>query len=453
MECVKLSPIGLVPRIALVALVSGLLGMDAAQALSDVCRQPDLNQRLSRGYPGDYKVSKPPRKFRQGQEPEKRVTTITIAGRKRPLKFDRYPAITQPSRGTVIYLCGGPGAPCAHAGPPKNLPPDVDVLTFDYLGIGENGGLSTPTIELAIQSQAMATLQLAKNLKLRNYSLYGHSFGTTVATVAGSYIERDARMARPKSIVLEGVVGEMSRTDRSRDMDRIAEMTWQRLTPRERDMFAGQMQALREEDGRVAEQAKGILLYSAIGGPKFQRSMIRKFIGLEPPLESPPMPMQMDPAGVRLYRAAGCQIDDRPQSKARRSSYFGGIIEDEVRKQPVEICDCPLIKDKFDPSNFEVYETPLVYVNGTVDPATPLREAKAHFNAQPTPNKIFLEVADGGHGEMLKGPLTPCSNLVFDTALSGDLQRLARYKPILDRGQCPGGGSEGVTRRIVRPIN
>jgi len=51
------------------------------------------------------------------------------------LKVVKIPAQGK-SRGTVLFLCGGPSA-CSQDPRTFAVPPDVDVIQFDYLGLGQ----------------------------------------------------------------------------------------------------------------------------------------------------------------------------------------------------------------------------------------------------------------------------------------------------------------------------
>jgi pimeloyl-ACP methyl ester carboxylesterase len=79
---------------------------------------------------------------------------------------------------------------------------------MDYLGIGDNKTHRSPE-QMSIASQGKAMKALLNKIKRSNLIIYGHSFGTTVATVVASSYRNEKKNANPtiRGVVLEGIVG------------------------------------------------------------------------------------------------------------------------------------------------------------------------------------------------------------------------------------------------------
>lgn len=120
-----------------------------------------------------------------------------------------------PGAFTVLFLPGGPGQSAMKtwkATYGKILPPQMNFILFDPRGSGCNALENEPTSPSQfyttdnIASDVLAFIQL---LKLKNYIIYGTSYGTVWATVLTHQIEHLA-LDRPKAVILDGVVGPAS---------------------------------------------------------------------------------------------------------------------------------------------------------------------------------------------------------------------------------------------------
>lgn len=112
-----------------------------------------------------------------------------------------------PNYPTIIYLPGGPGAPSS------DFPPEITTVANLILtdargtGINENfwdqGGSPEDVSSEILAEDIMA---IVDQFHLKKYVLYGHSYGTVLATVTAHKIEA-SELPRPLAIVLEGPTG------------------------------------------------------------------------------------------------------------------------------------------------------------------------------------------------------------------------------------------------------
>lgn len=105
------------------------------------------------------------------------------------------------------------------------------------------------------------------------------------------------------------------------------------------------------------------------------------------------------------------------------STLFNGLIKNAYATGGY--CDCRTINRDFDPKNFQI-KSPILYINGEFDPATPLNIAQSHFNTQSSsPQKSFILVKDGGHFSTWR-ELATCTDEIFGAGFSVDFSTLSR---------------------------
>lgn len=81
----------------------------------------------------------------------------------------------------LLLLHGGPGVPSYYLNPMKALSKDRPVIFFDQLGCGRSDRI-TDTALMTIPHYVQELEQLVDSLHLKDYYLYGHSWGTILAT-------------------------------------------------------------------------------------------------------------------------------------------------------------------------------------------------------------------------------------------------------------------------------
>lgn len=126
-------------------------------------------------------------------------------------RFQYFPPATQGAP-TIIVIPGGPGVGLienwTEGGPSDfGLPEDAGVMFLDPRTVDCNEGDEKlfPDDALTTEYLAHDILAAVKKLKLKNFILYGHSYGSVLATVTAGLAEKMG--IRPQAVVLTGVVG------------------------------------------------------------------------------------------------------------------------------------------------------------------------------------------------------------------------------------------------------
>lgn len=81
----------------------------------------------------------------------------------------------------LLLLHGGPGVPSYYLNPITELSKDRPVIFFDQLGCGRSDKI-TDTLLMTIPSYVEELRQVVDSLHLKNFYLYGHSWGTILGT-------------------------------------------------------------------------------------------------------------------------------------------------------------------------------------------------------------------------------------------------------------------------------
>ena len=164
----------------LVTILFGILAWDNVSAqTSKICssNQKEITTDV-----------KPEKSETNTREPSSKImTTAKVRGQTIVVSFHKLPATETPKKGTIISLCGGPGIPC-HGTRPQFHSSQYDVITFDYLGIGENSRYNDAEL-MSIEGQGEAVAAIVDSLT-SDVVILGSSFGTSVATVAASILTK-----------------------------------------------------------------------------------------------------------------------------------------------------------------------------------------------------------------------------------------------------------------------
>ena len=364
--------------------------------------------------------------------------TANLKGQNIPVKYSKYRATTAPRKGTIIFLCGGPGVPCTGTRPP-GIPSDYDAVTLDYLGIGRNSKHNKPEY-MAIESQGNIVAQMAERLKEPNLIIFAQSFGTTVATVAGSLIDNvasDTKKTVLKGVVLEGVVGPNTGESYSEGYLTVAKHVWSYLTPKQKNHFKEQyVEAVRglssEEKFRIDAMIVTNMQYGTKAMIEFLKNVDSQ--QLRSAVQSDYYTNFINRPGVRdIFQAAGCQIHFKDSEKGIK------IFDDTVDLITIgdgadKICKCRTVANNFNPNDHQI-KAPIVYINGGQDPATPLAGARKHMEGQNHPNKVLISNPNGGHFDSLQ-LLKNCMPVMFKELNEENFENLVSSAPSMSNGVC-----------------
>ena len=316
-------------------------------------------------------------------------------------------------RPTVVHIPGGPGIPSIGRGP--HLPDDVDVVLTDPRGVGCNA-FDAPHSASFYGTERFAEDVIAaiSDLGLDNYILYGHSYGTVLSTVVASRIE-EAGLPPPKLIVLEGVLGEAMDSD---------DAAYRALWPLVRDALP---ESVRDQLSReplplgfdalqwgetistTLSQFSPTVLHNLLLGldegaePTQLAETVEAFTGGTPLWE--------DEVTMGLFRPVAC-------GEIAEDSWFAYELVDGEIAPTINICDDVDLTEPYAAADWPI-TTPIVYVQGTLDPATVHSSARVHFEAQTGSDRTFVALPEIGHAPLSWALPTACGDTVWNALLDG----------------------------------
>lgn len=312
-----------------------------------------------------------------------------------------------PSLPTVIHIPGGPGLPSIGSNPLANM--NVNVISTDPRGSGANasywaaGGKDK---DLSTEKVADDIIAIVESQKLKNYSLHGSSFGTAVATVVASKLEKAKSNFLPKSIILEGVVG---RAEQEGEQSSATRKVFNEIKTEAGFCITCKLDSLQ---GSLSPTQIGNLMETLQSLGKDPAANVVKGYSKEQLIEmAKENANPLGPNELRVYNSIACKeyflngITDTAYSKGELNGPSGGSCNSQKRDRP------------FDSKAWQV-ETKTYYVVGTSDNFTPLAQARYHFENQTNANKEVICVPRGGHTP-LKYNMPSCSAQVFSKMSAG----------------------------------
>jgi len=327
---------------------------------------------------------------------------------------------SDPSLPMIIYLPGGPGETSIGRSLSK-IPKTFTVIHTDPRGAGCNTASEQEIPDNALTSEYLAAdiLGIVQELQLKDYLIFGVSYGSVVATLAAKVAE-DARLP-PRSIILEGTVGrafhgteilqgyiDQWRMARSQ-LSRIARSEINsRVPPLKRDGLDWgawiQGQLLLGVDPANGNPLVNSLEYLAPGvnfGSGFEQLLALSVYGASSIKKIPS-------SQIRVHRQIACrEITD---SMAGYQSDFT-LVRGELVPLPLDYCSDIKLTRPYDSARTRV-SVPIFYFAGENDPATPVGQAKYHFENQTAARRFFVKVPRGGH-DALGANLSDCIDWIW----------------------------------------
>lgn len=120
------------------------------------------------------------------------IVVITSCDNKKELKSQEgfldfsgakiwYRVTGQGSKTPILMLHGGPGYPSYYFNPLMELGKERPVITFDQLGCGRSDRITDTTL-MTVESYIEQTRKLLDHLGVKEFYLYGHSWGSMLGT-------------------------------------------------------------------------------------------------------------------------------------------------------------------------------------------------------------------------------------------------------------------------------
>ena len=316
--------------------------------------------------------------------------------------FKVYPG-TDPSAPTVIFLTGGPGQTgIAEERGPSDVPPEYTIIQTDLRGIGCNAPATAGHYPEEFYDSAWFasdTLAIVQQLGLKNYILYGVSYGTLLATVTAAKAEMEGTTP-PVAVVLEGVLGKPF--NQEAELEETFQSEWRALRDRLPQDVKAQLLSATPPLGLSADDwgaaistmlslgtfqtpysfAESQLLDLSAQAQSQDREALRKLLVQ---LAASPV----DRFGMRLHDLVVCH--EIAETDFVSLTLRGGELvpsatycTDVRLDRPYAARDWPITK-------------PIYYFSGQKDPNTPSWQAQAHFDAEVSAPRELVSVPDAGH--------------------------------------------------------
>lgn len=366
---------------------------------------------------------------------------------------------------TILYLPGGPGGTSISFVPQMpgvdfleiihGLPKNYRVILTDPRGRGCNGDAQLPFPHEAFRTKYLADdiLALVRALKLTDYILMGHSYGSLLATQVA--VRSSGGEAQPPlAVVLTGVVGRaLNSNEQEEAFNREWRAIWQSLPPSLRHRFPDDLNLFADAKGLPFAESggkwfsylesklgEGVVL---VGGVPLVADLRTKLMDL----------LSVDPAKQEELRKEVAESESQKTDLAS-SPMFLQIACREIFPPDTDVCRESGIpqSNPFDSAGWQV-EVPLYYVRGANDPITPMQQAQYHFEHQTNPMRTMITVPRAGHAGVMA--LLECkdgfwASLLGRANLDTSL-RACSAKPIVDRPS-QAIEPEELGRRHERPL-
>lgn len=122
-----------------------------------------------------------------------------------------YKIIGSGDKTPIVMLHGGPGFPSYYLTPLFELAKDRQIIVYDQLGCGRSSNLQDTTL-MNIDSQLHDLKALLDKLHVKDFYLYGHSYGTMLAV---DYYLKNKK--KPKAIILASSCMSLKRWEQDAD--------------------------------------------------------------------------------------------------------------------------------------------------------------------------------------------------------------------------------------------
>ncbi|MBS1963666.1 MAG: alpha/beta hydrolase [Bdellovibrionales bacterium] len=368
---------------------------------------------------------------------------------------------TAPGRPTFVLLPGGPGPGiydwnAKEVADAWQLPEGFGMLSLDPRGIGCNrvGLKEIPARLYSTRKLAEDTAEIIARERLKNFVLFGGSYGTQWATELYGVL-RERKLPLPRLVILEGTLGRAWPVGRGQTVD--FEHQWKVQSRELSAKVLGLFKAKRlpfdldartwgkylhdqllfgtylGKDGTTVHRSLPDALEPLVTGTSEEKEKLKEEV-----VSSAREP-QEPPRGTSdelMTRTVLCR-ETRPEwlipmevrdgllvSIARRSRYCEGTPFDlEYSADHVQIL------------------SPIVYLEGARDPATPYWQSGAHFAGQRhASKKVYLQLPKGGHasGLGIRDCLKAFWKASFALANDGEdargfpiLEKVCRLRPIV----------------------
>jgi pimeloyl-ACP methyl ester carboxylesterase len=365
------------------------------------------------------------RSFKQINCEGENVKSIEIEGPDGKFKYsyEYFPA--KEGKPTVVAIPGGPGQSSigSRKGWLGSLPDGYGVMMTDPRGVGCNAIEPEPSDKflIALKSEDVARdiLKALDEEDVSKYILYGVSYGTVVATMAGSFAGDKLH-----AVVLEGVLGSAYTDDSSTTkynqllataLDEAGSDAKEKFnkTPLPLDLSEndwmmlifslGRIGTIYSEDTKQKTNLLNQVIKLATSDSQDDQDRVIKFLNNLKSSEEVETPGQSIFYAVIACTEIWSQLTDYNLKDGAFERTGKNLCADLQRLKSFSA---------YDSAKYQI-KAPVYYFQGTDDPATVLAKAEYHFDSQTSSSKQFFGVNGGGHNP-IQFSLEDCSKEIWE---------------------------------------
>lgn len=338
---------------------------------------------------------------------------------------------------TIIVIPGGPG------GSSIDLLPDspyfdwtqilygfaskYNAILTDPRTIGCNKtNIDFPSETFTSENVANDIISIIKSLKLDNYVIYGHSYGTVVATLIGKSAS-DGLIPPPKAIVMSGTLGHYFKNHKNEvlpyyykawgNVRSYLPLSIQELFPKRDDWsdYSENINAIMPFEIPVKTWFNFVFSNLTEGGIYTNRKLINPFLNKLLLLD------KHDSDELLKLKKEVLSFALPPEDALPRLTlkpFHNSIWCKEMEEKQGPECSAQnySFTNPFDSKYFQIDEIPIIYIQGEFDTSVPMDKAIYHYSNQLNKNKFFLVAKDGGHSTT--NSISDCKELFWRSVFS-----------------------------------
>lgn len=354
------------------------------------------------GYAADIKFDTSFKDTVEGMSKVRRVF-IPLSGKEK--SFDEFKYMTfpkknfDPNKFTLVYIPGGPGGAVSYAPGEifslKQLPADIQFLFLDLRGTGINLELGEEDPKnLSTAKSVDDIIEVLKHARLSNYVIWGNSYGTIVATQLTHRLEAIQFNQMPKATVLEGTFGKAYAYSKHfyEGFEARLRDFYSQMPTRSRTLVAQLRKEIATDnsyehamkysflEAAYSESSKRYTVFDrAIEKYLLGRDGSAAIVGAEEPRFKTYSEMPSVLKGFYINQHIVCNEMVELNTREQQQEYMA-----RADFKPLETPCAPEVGSKtlYDSVNFQISQTPVIYLQGFNDFQTPLPSALHHYFGQ-----------------------------------------------------------------------
>ena len=312
---------------------------------------------------------------------------------------------------TVIFIPGGPGEHSIGFDP--TVPAQYSLIQIDPRGTGCNQEVFDQEDRSFYNGENLAhdILELIIKLKLKNYIVYGSSYGTVLATILTNTLAKKYTH-QPISLVLESTLGRATESLKEAygHFSEIWNEKFKPLTMEQKKPF------LSDSPFGLTQEELGEFLFQALYGEESYLDQLIKmgtksenhdYIKRAITRDLTALAKQEESENEYLFKKISCE--ELHRFPVAQPKLIAGKLEFEAASY---YCEEFFLSNPFDSKNYPI-SVPIYYFVGKKDPITPPWQTNLHFIKQPELTKKTQTIISNEPHAALQA-LTECQTEVWE---------------------------------------